>query len=448
MNDTIAAISTAPGAALRSIVRISGPNALELSRSMVCEGPDPEALPGFSAPSIVLSLDGGCRAACRMIVLRAPRSYTREDVVEFHLPGAPALNVAVLDQCLSAGARYAEPGEFTRRAYLSGRIDSTQVEGVLALIGSRSDEERAAAVRLLRGGMIEEAQTVRQRLVEVLAAVEAYLDFTDEDTEAVHHGELAHRLSECLEWIGKMEDRLARKAEPGLPKVVILGPPNAGKSTLFKALVPAGRVLTSPEPGTTRDLIEGKVKTPASPFLLYDAPGISDSRDPLERLAVSRLNSVLESMDAVLLVFDGAAPPEREEVARVIRTAGSAPCVTVLNKRDLAGHPGWKGVRFDGEPIEVSAASHFGLDRLKAGVLDVLPSRPGVGGAAPDLKTRSTLERARESIEEALRQDWEGGLEIVAMVLHEATWAVGQLTTKVTEEEILEAVFSRFCIGK
>lgn len=446
MNDTITALSTAPGAALRSIVRISGPDAFSMTRSILLKGGDPSEQPAFSFSEVTLDLAGGVR--CRMLVMRAPRSYTTEDVVEFHLPGAPALTEALLDRCLEAGARPAKPGEFTQRAYLGGRIDAAQVEGVLALIESRSDEERRAAIHLLEGRISQHAIEVRRLLVEVLSSVEAYLDFTDEDTESLDAVALKQRLKESLERVEKMEGRMARRVGAHLPRVVILGPPNAGKSTLFKALVPASRVITSPWPGTTRDLIEGEVEAAGRAFLLHDAPGVARNSDPLDRLAQSRLGRMMEGMDAVVMVFDSTLPPDGDLAARVIRTAGRLPSVTVLNKGDLQRHGAWEDWRFDAPPVGVSALKGEGLEALKSFIAALLPPALGPGGTVLDLETRSTLKRAAGAIREALDQDWEGGIELVAMEVGEATRALGRLFEPVTDEEILKAVFSRFCIGK
>jgi tRNA modification GTPase len=444
MNDTMAALSTAPGSAVRAIVRISGPEAFSISRSLLREGSDPSLQPGFSLSGVVLA--SGLR--CRMLVMRAPRSYTTEDVVEFHLPGAPALCEALLEDCLNAGCRRAGPGEFTQRAYLGGRIDAAQVEGVLALVESRTEEELRAAVHLLEGGVMRHAARVRRLLVQVLSSIEAYLDFTEEDTEAIDADELKHSLEESLERIRKMEGRMGRRVGAHLPRVVLLGPANAGKSTLFKALVPASRVLTSPWPGTTRDLIEGEAEASGRAFLLHDTPGVMESSDPLERLALSNLGRMMEGMDAVITVFDGSAPPDGPLAARIIRTAGRLPSMTALNKSDLPKHPAWKEWRLDAAPILLSAREGKGLETLKSAIAALLPPALGAGGAAFDLETRTTLKRAGHAIAEALDLDWEGGLELVAMELREATQALGLLFDPVIDEEILEAVFSRFCIGK
>ncbi|MBU0754552.1 MAG: tRNA uridine-5-carboxymethylaminomethyl(34) synthesis GTPase MnmE, partial [Planctomycetes bacterium] len=223
-NDTIAAISTAPGPALRAVVRISGPEALSLAGRLIKEGSSPANLPGFSAPRVLLRLSGEGTLQARMIVMHAPRSYTTEDVVEFHIIGAQTLVESVFQRCLKEGARPAGPGEFTQRAYLGGRIDATQVEGVLHLIESRSDSERKSALRLLQGRVSAEAHAVQESLAEALVAIEAYLDFTDEDTESLDRETVRQGLSRCLEGMDRIEETLSRRdSSRNLPSLVLLG---------------------------------------------------------------------------------------------------------------------------------------------------------------------------------------------------------------------------------
>ncbi|MHC4941491.1 MAG: tRNA modification GTPase [Planctomycetota bacterium] len=449
MNETIAALSTAPGPSMRAVVRLSGPEAFACASSLLAGGSDLEGMKGFSAPEVKLSLSGA-ELPVRMIVMRAPRSYTTEDVVEFHILGAHALAERILSLCLDQGARLARPGEFTQRAYLGGRIDASQVEGVLQVIESRSDEERSAAVHLLEGKTLRAAGEVRNILVHVLAGIEAYLDFTDEDTEALDVGTLREELVACSEHLQQIEHTLNRKKPLGnLPRLVLLGPPNAGKSSLFRALVPASRSLTSEVPGTTRDLLEGEVKKTARPFLLYDAPGVAESRDPLERLALSRLAGMTARMDGLIIVLDRAAAPQRQRIARLMAMAGCKPFLVVMNKSDLPEHGGWKEYNFNYPTLTLSALKGRGMENLIETLDPLIDSLiPGGGGVGVDFQLASTTRRAQQAIQEALEEDWEGGLELVAMELREATEAIGQLTGRVWDEEILNELFSRFCIGK
>lgn len=447
--DTIAALSTAPGLGLRAIVRMSGPKSLSIAASLLPDDFDLEGLPGYSAPQVTLSLREGGLVSAQLLLMRAPRSYTTEDVIEFHLPGSLPLSERLLADCLDAGARLAEPGEFTLRAYRGGRITADQVEGILGLIESRSDSERKAALHLLEGSPSRETAAVRRDLLEVLAAIEAYLDFTDEDTEEVESANLRRRLEQCRDRLRRIAAPLNRKLPlRGRDRVVLLGPPNAGKSSLFRRLVPTSRVLTSQLPGTTRDLIEGEVSIEGTPFLLFDAPGIMQSRDPLERLAQSRLFGMMGRMDAGLLVFDGSCAPSYDVLREVMVAMGPKPCLAVLNKNDLEPHPEWDEIRFEMPSFRISAAGGFGVDEMLQSLVSLLPESLPQAGSGIDFQLNQALSRAGAAIDVALQGDWDGGLELIAMEVREATQAIGSLSSPVTDEEILQAVFSRFCIGK
>jgi tRNA modification GTPase len=230
--------------------------------------------------------------------------------------------------------------------------------------------------------------------------------------------------------------------------VVILGPPNTGKTSLFKALVPKSRALVSAMPGTTRDLLEGEVNWKDKKFLLYDAPGVSKSKDPLERLAVSRLNGMMARTDLALAVFDGSVPLPRENLVHVMQMIGVRSYLMVINKCDLPIHPQWDRFMEENNPLSVSSMKRIGLENLLYRLKDCLPQPSGEGGLGVDFQMVQIIQKTRSAIQEALLSDWEGGLELVAMSLREATDNLGRLAGRVTDEEVLNKVFSRFCIGK
>ncbi|MFH1999216.1 MAG: GTPase, partial [Planctomycetota bacterium] len=257
------------------------------------------------------------------------------------------------------------------------------------------------------------------------------------------------RLRKCLNRLDEIEAPLKRRLPlRGLARVALLGPPNAGKSSLFKRLVPSSRVLTSSLPGTTRDLIEGEVNAQGFSFLLFDTPGIMGSRDPLERLARSRLLNMMGRMDAAVLVFDASSLPSRVEVRSILKIVGSRPCIAVMNKSDLSEHPAWAEIPLDLPALSVSALTGEGIDSLLSRLAAVLPMPSPQGGSGIDFQMAHAIQSARNAISTALQNDWECGLELVAMEVRDATDAIGSLSTAVTDEEILNAIFSRFCIGK
>ncbi len=449
MEDTIAAISTAPGRSFLSVVRMSGAESFAIADRLVDGSPSPARLKGFSAPTVRLRLMGGRIVQARMLVMRRPRSYTVEDVVEFFLPGSPPVADAVLAACLGEGARLAGPGEFTRRAFVNGRIDAVQVEGVLSLIESGSEDQRAAAMERLRGRPTREASAARDRLLGVLAAIEAYLDFEDEDTEAFDALALKEELASCRRALGKIDEILSRRKSHGnLPCVVILGPPNAGKSSLFGALCPEKEVIVSNVPGTTRDLIESVTDMGGRRVRLFDAPGVLDTDDPLESLALSNLEGMMETISACIVLVDGSRPPDREALSVLERFRGARPFVFALNKTDVGVHPAWEEPKGPVEPCLVSARHRHGFGRLLARVNEILPEPLGADGAAMDVGIAHSVRSALGAMDQALDGDWIGGVELVALEIREAFDSLALITGPVSNEELLENVFSRFCIGK
>jgi tRNA modification GTPase len=381
--------------------------------------------------------------------MRAPHSYTTEDVVEIFLPGSLPLANHVVGECIRRGARFAGPGEFTRRAYLNGRIDAVQVEGVLSIIESASDDQRAAAMERLQGRPTREASQARAQLLQILAAIEAYLDFTDEETEALDRETLVAELRSCRDRLSEIDAMLARRRSArSLPSVVILGPPNAGKSCLFRTLCPQRSVIVSSVPGTTRDLIEGTVNAKDSVFRLFDAPGVMETEDPLERLALSNLEGMLSRIHACLILWDGSLPPDRRARLEMERLTRDLPCIHALNKSDLGIDPQWDAVQTAPELNRISALTRDGLDELVAAMCRILPAPMGSEAAAMDVGIAESVRRARIAMDRALEEDWVGGVELVAMEIREAFDALSAIALPVTGQDLLDAVFARFCIGK
>lgn len=449
MDETIAAVATAPGRSCRSILRLSGEKAFLVAGRLVRSGPLPGALPGFAAPVAFVTPMTGLEVRARILVMRAPCSYTTEDMVEFHLVGSVPLAQQLLSECCRLGARPAEPGEFTRRAFLNGRIDDIQAEGVLALIESSSEAERAAAVERLRGHPTREAGEVRGRLLHLLAAIEAWLDFTDEDTESLDEGTVRHELDLCRQGLERIKAMVERRSPfRNLPSVVLLGPPNAGKSSLFRALIPGSEVIVSSVPGTTRDMIEGTVRRGETMFRLFDAPGVNDTDDPLERLAVASLQGMMDRIDASVVVMDGSAPPEPELLRRLHQFSGPRRMIYALNKSDRGRDPGWNEIGLSAESFAISARYASGLAPLLDSLSGILPGPMGGDAFSVGAVLGSKIGGAVAAIEEALEGDWAGGLELVALEIRSAFDALSDIGGRLTGDELLDALFSRFCIGK
>jgi tRNA modification GTPase len=423
-NPTIVALSSAAGGSERAVLRLSGPKSAVLARRLA---PVPRRRGVRHAQGRI----HGAAFPCSAWFMPAPRSYTGEDVVEIHLPGAPPLARAALDLLLDAGARPAEPGEFTRRAFQAGRIDLAQAEAVLSVIRADADAELSAAAALLQGGFSKKIGTIEDRLTSLAADVEASIDFVDQDIDLLPS-------TVALERLGKIRRELAALlAESKSSDIAsdaatafLVGPPNAGKSTLFNALT-GGRALVSGVPGTTRDLLEGSVEG----VRLFDAPGLGGTGGgPLDREAARRAEKAMRLADLWIVVIDGGAPAKPMDSNR--------PRITVVTKADVAptGAP---------EALAVSAMTGAGLDALRARLRDW--SGSGGPGARFSLSRRQwgLLREARRGVDRASDAfQANRSPEFAALDLRAAVEAIGGITGKRVDEEILDRIFSRFCLGK
>lgn len=457
--DTIVAPATAPGEAAVGIVRVSGPLALDVAdrlfrrakgraghwethRAYFGRVVDPES--GEAIDEAIL------------LVMRGPRSFTGEDVVEFQCHGGPVVLNRVLESVLACGARLAEPGEFTQRAFINGRLDLSQAEAVIDLIRSRGDAGRRAALEQLQGRLSHRVRSVRERLLRVLAHMEALIDFPEDEVGDLAPGELEAMLAEAEETLARMVDsfREGRVVREGV-RVAIAGRPNAGKSSLLNALVGAERALVTEVPGTTRDVIEETVNVGGIPLVLMDTAGIRSTMDPVERLGVERSRAVLAGADVVLFVVDDSRGLEDEDRA-VAELVPAERTVLVVNKCDLGLVRVDRGALarwFPGRPlVEVSALRAEGLQALAEAVRAAV-----VEGRQPDRESvlvtrarhRDALARALEGVRSA-RRGLAAGLpaELTAVDLQAAVSGLGEVTGDTVEEEILDVIFREFCIGK
>ena len=474
--DTIAAIATPPGPARRGIVRVSGPRAGALVRGTVRD-----ELPRFEPERARLWAlgrfdDGRGLQPVTLLWMRGPRSFTREDVAEFHLSGAEPLLACALARLLALGARAAEPGEFTRRAFLNGRLDLSRAEGVLAMTEAGNEATRAAAALLLDGGLDERTAAIRERLLALLTLCEASLDFDETETGHVPAAELERDLRAAEAAVAEALDWEVRRAAPSaLPRVLLLGAPNAGKSSLWNALT-GGRALVSPEAGTTRDALVGEWQLGRSPCLLIDGPGLEaavsepekeperaredraqDDPSSLSRMpqaaslhslsvkAQQLFERVREQADLVLWVVDATRP------APASVPAGAR--LLVWNKIDLPEAAARASVAVpDGLPVAaVSATRGAGLPELARIVERILAGEEREGGATRMLfaRHREALVRARAQLAEA--SDLlaaEAPLDLLAEALRASLAALDELSGRTLPEDVLDRIFARFCLGK
>lgn len=444
--DTIAAIATPPGAGGIAIVRLSGPETQRIAARRVRAGKP--LRPRYATPVDVVDEDARPIDRGLALFFPAPSSYTGEDVLELHVHGSTVIAREVVRALITAGARAAEPGEFTRRALLNGKIDLHQAEAIADAVSAEHRSAARAAIANLGGGLRSTVDALRKRLASALEELAAAIDFPDEVLDP-DVAELDRRL-EAIE--GELQ-RLLRDGEAGRlvregVSVAIVGPPNAGKSSLLNALLGEERALVAEMPGTTRDTIEENVVVAGMLVRLIDTAGIRSHADRVEAAGIERTRRVLQSARVALVVLDGSRAAGDEEAAMLALTEGR-PRVVFCNKADL-GTLGARALR-DYGPIVGSVRDQTALDALRAAVA------AAGWGELPDLE-RPHLASLRElnAVSDALdalshaRATLSAGepADLIAGELQQAFAALGHVTQRAGAEELLDGIFSRFCIGK
>ena len=441
MRDTIAACATAPGAAGIAVIRISGPLAEPILNKVFTPRASAARLEHGRLYLGTLHAAGQEIDECMAVVMRAPKSYTRQDVAELQLHGSAYSVNACLNALFSAGARPAEPGEFTLRAYLNGRIDLSQAESVMALIQANNERAGQSALRQLNGGASRFVGEAQADLLSILAQVEAAIDYPEEVDDAVEDAELAARCRALADRLNAAaQERAARLVRDGL-HVTLLGPPNAGKSTLLNALLGEDKAIVTDIPGTTRDVLSGAFTLDGYSVTLYDTAGIHETADQIERLGIDRTYRAAAQADAVWWLQD-AAHPDPEPLPAVL-TGSGLPILKVYTKSDRL-RPG------DPRPedgVLVSAVTGDGLDELKAALkrmFDQLPDTP----LTQQRHILAAQEAAASLNEAADARDAHLSQEFAAVHLHAALDTLGQITGEQTDERLLDEIFSNFCVGK
>ncbi len=420
-SDTIFAPATAQGRAAIAVLRLSGPATRAMLRRL-CKVPPPR-----EARLRTLRAASG-EALDRAIVLwlPGPRSYTGEDCAELHLHAGPAVLAAVAAALAQAGARPAEPGEFTRRAFLAGRLDLTEAEAVADLAAAETEAQRRQALRQLEGGLALRLAAWSQRLTEILAHAESLIDFPDEDAAQLLAAIGDGRAALAAELRAAIEDAAGERLRDGLT-VAVAGPPNAGKSTLFNALAGREAAIVAATPGTTRDVIETRVVLGGVPVTLLDTAGLRDSADPVEQEGIARARARAAEADLVLNLHPAGSAPLPIAARRAL---------SVATKTDLHAS--------DAE-LAVSAMTGAGLAALRQRLEAEAVALTRAAGPPP-----LTTARHRAALAEAARHlETEVELaELVAEELRAARAALGRVSGQTGVESVLDAIFSRFCIGK
>ncbi len=467
-DETIAAISTAAGSAGVAIVRVSGDEAFEIADRVF--SPFSGRLidsTGFTTSEGIVRLDDPhLELPARVYVFKAPGSYTRQDVIELHIPGSPEIATAVLSAVIDSGARQADPGEFTARAFFSGRIDLSEAEAVADMIDAANDAQLRSAVASLGGQILRLCKRASGKLTECLASVEASIDLADEEITMDSAESLGETLIELSAWLKDVAARASTIPEKfSQAHVVLAGMPNVGKSSLVNAISGSDRAIISALAGTTRDVLSATVTLAGgSSFILQDAAGFDGSGASLAAAADAAAQLAVSRGDVVILVVDASADdfgPDQALCEQLRRTNRRAPLIVLANKLDLLSTraieelPGRLATIFGAKVLAVSATTGAGLDELRselAELLDLSAQRSGEALGLHDRQKRCILAAGDASSQAgkllADAPEVTDVAELVAVELREALAQLGAISGEVVTEDILGRIFARFCVGK
>lgn len=455
--DTIVALASGRGGAGVAVVRLSGDEAIRI----LVQHFRAKAQKKWAAPThwpaaqlvygSVMDHDGDPVDDCMAVVMRAPASFTGEDVVEIQCHGSAAIINRIIELCLGAGARVAHPGEFSRRAFLNGKMDLTQAEALSDLIAANSESARRLALQQLRGGLSQRLREINSQLIDAAAEIEAHIDFPEEDIPALAQEQILMRMSNALDEMGRLlagHDK-ARMRQEGA-RVILAGEPNAGKSSLFNALVGRERAIVSPHPGTTRDTLEAVLEIGGLAITLVDTAGIRNEAGEIEQIGIDRAHEEIAQADIILHLAEdnGAERPvwpglKGAEPDRVVRLWTKRDIVDVQDSQTTAVD--------DAQPLEISVATGQGLAELE----DVLKNRllgSDVDSSDSEMsRVRHAQNLAHAAKATALARDgFQAGLsgDLVMVDLRDALSAIGEILGERLDEQILDRIFSTFCLGK
>ena len=443
--DTICAPATGTGGAI-SIIRVSGPDALKLADSII------RFRTGAALSSEGYTLKFGSIPEVDDVlvsIFRAPHSYTGEDAVEISCHASRIIVEKILQMLVAAGGRMAEPGEFTRRAFVNGKMDLSQAEAVADLIAAGSELSHKVALSQLKGAYSSELKGLREELVQLATLLELELDFSEEELEFADRAHLQALLDKATAHVEKLVEsfRTGNAVRNGVP-VAIVGPVNAGKSTLLNALVGEDRAIVSDVPGTTRDTVEETLTLGGILFRFIDTAGLRESNDRIEKIGIERSYGSIAKAQTVVAVLDGCAPlPEvQKSFAAIAERAAGKNLIVLRNKVDICGGSAPEGLN----ALDVSARTGEGLDALRNKLVEVSGLEDWNGSAlVTNVRHYEALERALDSLRQVpLGLHRKSPTELLAQDLRDAISELGSIFGEVSTDEILGSVFSKFCIGK
>lgn len=457
-NDTIAAISTAPGVGGIGIIRVSGPEAVEIvdrvfksaSKKTLSEAPSHTIHYGHIVDDQGKTID-----EVLVMLMKAPKTFTREDVVEINCHGGPVPLEAVLMSVLAAGARMASQGEFTKRAFLNGRIDLAQVEAIMDIIEAKTELSLSQAVNQLEGRLSKQIKAYQDKLIQIIARIEVSIDYPEYDMDEPIGEEFIDEISELHGELVELLDTAdtGKMIREGV-KTAIVGQPNVGKSSLLNALLEENKAIVTDIPGTTRDVVEAYLNIEGIPFQLLDTAGIRETEDVVERIGVEKSKNSIEEADLILMLIDSSRALDKEEVALIERIKHRS-VIYVLNKTDLnpvitpeilKEHIG------ENQIISISAMLQNGLDTLRQAMKQfVVRGQAQVTDRATisNRRQKESLVKAVQSLKKVI-ETIEMGMpeDCIAIDLHDAYGHLGMVIGEALKENIINELFSRFCLGK
>jgi len=458
--DTIAAIATPPGKGAIGVIKISGESSLSILKKIFrpfkprSEFESHKLYYGF----IVDPRDEKVIDEVLVVYMKKPKTYTREDVVEIYAHSGYYILRKILELVLMAGARPAEPGEFTLRAYLNGRLDLSQAEAIQELVSAKTETALNLALNTLLGKLSNKVNALRNELLEILVLVESAIDFPEEDIEIMEKEQLSQKIKEKI--LPVIEELIKNYEEGKIYKegisLVIAGKPNVGKSSLMNTLLKEERAIVTPIPGTTRDFLEEEATIEGLPVKLIDTAGLRETEDIVEKIGVERAKKKFKEADLILFLVDVSEHPSSEDY-KIYQEVKNFSHLVILNKIDIQPNhiKEWKEVLLKwgiDEVLEISVKENINLDKLCKKIFEKITSEKGthVPEVVPNLRQKIALENAKEYLLNALKEleKKEPLPELTAIEIRSAISSLSEIIGEVTTEDLLTQIFSTFCIGK
>ena len=456
MFETIAAISTPRGEGGIGIIRISGDDSFEILNK-IFKAKNPNKDLGFYKFNYGFIYDGDYMLDEAMTVrMKGPKTYTCEDVVEINCHGGYLVTQKILELVLKKGARHAEKGEFTKRAFMNGRIDLSQAEAVMDIIQGKTEKSISLSLEQLRGDLRDKIQNLKKLLLDVTAHVNVVLDYPEEGIDEPLPAHLRDNLENVHTEINKLINSYdkGKKIKEGI-KTAIIGKPNVGKSTLLNSLLKEERAIVTHIPGTTRDIIEEVINVRGIPLVLVDTAGIRETEDLVENIGVEKSKEIIEKSDLILFVLDASRELEKDDhqIINLIRE-NNKKAIILLNKIDLFRRISRENIDFfDGEILEISAKEETGIEEMEERIYNYILEEDVEDSSEKlvitNIRHKSALEKTKEAVENIFQTiDSEMPMDLISVDLKEALDSLSEITGEISSEDILDHVFSNFCVGK